>query len=95
MNFCDATMAQQILRCSGRTLLRYRQQNKLLSGIHWGRNPSGKVLYNQELLNNLIACGGDISHPDHQKFIQKYLESLPENQPQKRGRKISQAVAAG
>jgi hypothetical protein len=95
MNFCDATTAQKILGCSARTLLRYRQQNKLLSGIHWGRNPSGKVLYNQDLLNNLIVCGGDTNHPDHQKFIQKYLNSLPENQPQKRGRKTNQAVAAG
>ncbi|MGB8690842.1 MAG: hypothetical protein WCD53_26430 [Microcoleus sp.] len=86
-NFCDATQAGKILCCSDRTLLRYRQQNKLLEGIHWGRNPSGKVLYNQVLIENLIICGGEVTHPDHQKFLNKYLSSRPENQPIKPGRK--------
>ncbi|MEG3981823.1 hypothetical protein [Microcoleus sp. D3_18a_C4] len=86
-NFCDATAAGKILNCSDRTLLRYRQQNKLLEGIHWGRNPSGKVLYNEALLNHLIVCGGSISHPDHQKFIQRYLSDRPENQPYYTGAK--------
>lgn len=88
-DFCDAQMASKILGCCDRTLLRYRKQGKILAGIHWGRNPSGKVLYNQALLTHLVTCGGDINHPDHQKMIQRYLESLPENQPQKRGRKVA------
>lgn len=86
-NFCDAIEAGKILCCSDRTLLRYRQQNKLLEGIHWGRNPSGKVLYNSILLNQLVACNGDINHPDHQRFMERYLSSQPENQPMKPGRK--------
>jgi len=86
-NFCDALEAGKILCCSDRTLLRYRQQNKLLEGIHWGRNPSGKVLYNSILLNQLITCNGDINHPDHQRFIGKYLMAQPENQSSKRGNK--------
>lgn len=86
-NFCDAKIACKILSCSDRTLLRYRQQGKLLEGIHWGRNPSGKVIYNQHLLENLIFCGGDINHPDHQKFIDRILNERPENQHQKPGRK--------
>ena len=53
LNFCDAKTACKILQCSDRTLLRYRQQNKLIEGIHWGRNPSGKILYNHVLLNQL------------------------------------------
>lgn len=85
--FCDAIEAGKILCCSDRTLLRYRQQNKLLEGIHWGRNPSGKVLYNQVLIEHLIICGGEVTHSDHQKFIEKYLSSRPENQPIKPGRK--------
>ncbi len=86
-NFCDAKTACQILQCSARTLIRYRQQNKLLEGIHWGRNPSGKVLYNSVLLNQLISCNGNINHPDHQKFMERYLSDRPENQPLQPGRK--------
>lgn|SRR4028118_900160 len=86
-NFCDAKTACQILKCSARTLIRYRQNNKLLEGIHWGRNPSGKVLYNSVLLDQLISCNGDINHPDHQRFIERYLGEKPENQPQKPGAK--------
>ena len=95
--FCDSNTAAKILGCSDRTLFRYRQEGKLIEGIHWGRNPSGKVLYNSVLLNQLIRCGGKVNHPDHQKFIQRYLESLPENQPMKRGKKAAtnQAVVVG
>jgi hypothetical protein len=97
LNFCDANTACQILNCSDRTLLRYRQQNKLWEGIHWGRNPSGKVLYNQELIEHLIFCGGAVEHSEHQKFIQKYLSDRPENQPFQPGRKQvgNQAIVAG
>jgi len=86
-NFCDAKTACKILNCSDRTLLRYRQQNRLIEGIHWGRNPSGKVLYNSVLLDQLISCNGDISHPDHQRFMERYLSDRPENQPLKPGPK--------
>ena len=86
-NFCDAKTACKILNCCDRTLLRYRQQKRLIEGIHWGRNPSGKVLYNPILLNQLITCNGDINHPDHQKFIQSYQQKLPENPHQKPGPK--------
>lgn len=92
-NFCDATAARKILNCSDRTLLRYRQQDKLLEGIHWGRNPGGKVLYNSELLSQLVTCGGNINHPDHQRFIQRYLSDRPENQPLKPGRKRAANLA--
>lgn len=92
-NFCDAIEAGKILCCSDRTLLRYRQQNKLLEGIHWGRNPSGKVLYNQVLIEHLIICGGAVDHSDHQKFIERYLSSRPENQPIKPGRKRVENLA--
>lgn len=95
--YCDGLTAKKILGCSDLTLIRYRQKGKLLEGIHWGRNPSGKVLYNSVLLNQLIRCGGDVNHPDHQKFIQRYLESLRENQPMKRGRKAAtnRAIVVG
>ncbi|MCU0546822.1 MAG: hypothetical protein MUE44_32435 [Oscillatoriaceae cyanobacterium Prado104] len=86
-NFIDAIGACKILNCSSRSLLRYRQQGKLLEGIHWGRNPSSKVLYDRELLENLVVCGGDVNHPDHQKFIQRILLDRPENQNQKKKQK--------
>lgn len=92
MNFISANVACQILNCSERSLLRYRNQGKLLEGIHWGRNPSGKVLYHQDLLLNLVSCGGDINHADHQKFIQRVLSDRPENQ-QKKSRKVQATVA--
>ncbi|MDQ2096805.1 MAG: hypothetical protein QQW96_04060 [Tychonema bourrellyi B0820] len=88
MNFCDANEAGKILCCSDRTLLRYRQQNKLLEGIHWGRNPSGKVLYNSVLLEQLVICNGDVTDPEHQRFIERYLSDRPENQNLKPGRKV-------
>jgi len=86
-NFSDANTACKILKCCARTLIRYRQNNKLLEGIHWGRNPSGKVLYNSVLLDQLIMCNGDINHPDNQKFMERYLSDRPENQPLKPGTK--------
>ena len=94
LNLCDAKTACQILQCSVRILIRYRKQNKLLEGIHWGRNPSGKVLYNSVLLNQLISCNGDINHPDHQKFMERYLSDRPENQPLKPGTKPGRKTAA-
>jgi len=94
--FCDSKVAGKILNVSERTLLRYRKQNRLIEGIHWGKNPSGKILYNQQLIEHLIICGGDLNNPEHQKFIQRYLSARPENQPLKRGRKqaINQAIVA-
>ncbi len=86
INYIDVRKACYILGCSDRTLLRYRQQNKLLQGIHWGRNPSGKVLYNQQLLENLVICGGEIAHPDHQKLIDRCLADRPENQKKKQAK---------
>ena len=91
-NFCDSQTAEQIMNCCKRTLMRYRQQQRLLEGIHWGRNPSGKVVYNADLIRNLVMCGGNIDHPDHEKFIQMYLDSLPENQTRK-SRKVRATVA--
>ncbi len=93
-NFCNGTEACKILNCSDRTLIRYRNQAKLIEGIHWGRNPGGRVLYNSELLLNLVICGGDANHPDHQKVITKYLESLPENLAKKPGRKRATNLGA-
>lgn len=94
--FCDSKIAEKLLNVSERTLLRYRKQNKLLEGIHWGKNPSGKILYNQQLIEHLIICGGDLNNSEHQKFIQRYLSARLENQPLKRGRKqaINPAIVA-
>jgi hypothetical protein len=85
--FCNTKIAEQLLNVCDRTLLRYRKENKLLEGIHWGKNPSGQILYNQQLIEHLIMCGGDVNNPDHQKFIQRFVNDRPENQPLKPGRK--------
>ena len=44
----DTPMAT-IFGHSTRSVIRYRQQNKILEGIHWEPNPGGKVLYNSVL----------------------------------------------
>jgi hypothetical protein len=86
--FCNTETACQILGCSIATLFRYRQSGKLLENIHYARNPGGRiVLYNIELLNHLVSCGGDITDQSHQQAIAQWLADRPENQPQTRGRK--------
>ncbi len=94
--FCDSKVAEKLLKVSERTLLRYRKQNRLIEGIHWGKNPSGKILYNQQMIEDLIICKGNLKNPEHQKFIQRCLSDRPENQPLKRGRKqaIDRAIVA-
>lgn len=87
--FCNTDQAMQILQCSRTTLNRYRKQGRLLAGIHWGKNPSGFVVYFRPLLEHLVICGGDANSLDHQRFIQQWLENRPENQNRKRGRKAS------
>jgi hypothetical protein len=87
-DFCNTKAACKILDCSATSLYRYRKEGKLLEGIHYGGNPGGrKILYNVELLNHLVSCGGDVNDRSHQQAIAQYLASRPENQPQKRGRK--------
>jgi hypothetical protein len=61
--FCDSKVAEKILNVSEQTLLRYRKQNRLIEGIHWGKNPSGEILYNQQLIEYLIIGGGDLNNP--------------------------------
>jgi hypothetical protein len=89
-DFCNSEDACKILSCSLGSLYRYRSQGKLLEGIHYGRNPGGrKILYNIELLNHLVSCGGDVNDRAHQVAIERYLADRPENQPKKAGRKKS------
>lgn len=86
--FCGSEEACKILGCSLRSLLRYRTDGKLLEGIHYGKNPGGKIiLYNIKLLNHLASCSGNVSDPGHQIAIAKYLADRPENQKKKPGRK--------
>lgn len=97
-DFCTTQIACEILGCSARSLVRYRRKGKLLEGIHYGINPGGRiVMYNIELLNHLVSCGGDVTDPSHQVAINQYLASRPENQRQKPGRKRAKdlAVVAG
>lgn len=88
IEFCNTQIACQILGCSVRSLVRYRSEGKLLEGIHYGTNPGGRIImYNIELLNHLVSCGGDITDRSHQTAITQWLATRPENQPQKPGRK--------
>jgi hypothetical protein len=96
--FCGTETACQILSCSIASLFRYRQNGKLLEGIHSGKNPGGrKILYNVALLNHLVSVGGEVNDRAHQQAITLYLASRPENQPKKAGRKRAKnlSVLAG
>ena len=75
----DAKAACEILICSDRTLLIYRQNNQLLEGIHWGRSPSVNVLYNSDLLFYRSIVVAMLPCPNHQRFIEIILCSRPEN----------------
>lgn len=87
-DFCDTKTACQILGCSASSLFRYRKEGKLLEGIHYGKNPGGRiVMYNIELLNHLVSVGGDVNDRSHQQAIAQWLADRPENQPKKAGRK--------
>lgn len=66
--FIDKYAAANVLNKSPRTLIRYRQQGILIDGIHCALAGS-KWLYHKELLEDLIACGMNPKHPDHQRAI--------------------------
>lgn len=84
-DFVGTTQLKQAVSVGKNTLIRLREENKLLEGIHYVRIPGGrKFLWNIELVKDFFVTGGGISH---QQAIDAYLYSLPSNQPKKVGRK--------
>lgn len=67
------------------TLKDYRQE--MLEGVHFIRPNSRVVRYNPALVAHWFANRQNPAA--HQRIIEEYLASLPENKPLKRGRKVS------
>ena len=87
MNFVKPQQLTQKIGVSLTTLKRYRLTGIWLEGIHWHRLNSRTTLYNLELIEDWI---NNRSNPSaHQQAIAAYLQSLPSNQPRKRGRRAS------
>lgn len=79
------TQLKQTLSVGKNTLIRLREEQQLIEGVHFVRVPGGrKFLWNLELVKDFFATGGGASH---QIAIDSYLHSLPSNQPKKVGRK--------
>ncbi len=79
MKFVDKEEASEILSKSPRTLIRYRKQGILIEGIHCAK-VGNEWLYNKELIEDLISCGLNNSHPDHQRAIHYYQSQKLGNQ---------------
>ncbi|XWK89483.1 MAG: hypothetical protein U7127_05305 [Phormidium sp.] len=86
MKFIDKSAASEILSKSPRTLIRYRQQGILIEGIHCAR-VGNEWLYNEELIKDLITCGMNPNHPDHQRAIAYYQSQKLGNQLKNRRQK--------
>jgi tRNA(His) 5'-end guanylyltransferase len=87
--WCNKHEATRILGVSQTTLKNLRLSNQLMEGIHWVRFSSRCVRYNVKLLTDWAATRTDAAQ--HDRAITNYLNALPCNQPQSRGRKAKQA----
>lgn len=85
--FCAKKEIIQGTGFSASSLKRFRLSGTWIEGIHWVRVGTRKTLYNRDLILDWIA--NQNSPKAHQKAIESYLNSLPSNQPLKRGRKAS------
>jgi len=83
MQFCSKKALSQITGFSGSTLKKYRLTGNWTEGIHWQKVNSRCVLYNLPLILDWLSnrCEPIV----HQRAIDRYLKSLPSNQP-KRGK---------
>lgn len=86
-NFVTKKQLSARIGLSAETFKRYRLKGVWREGIHWQRINSRTTLYNLPLILDWIANRGQPQV--HEKAIEAYLQSLPSNQPQKRGRKPS------
>jgi hypothetical protein len=84
-NFIGTSQLKATLSIGKHILVRLREEEQLLEGIHFVRIPGGrKFLWNLELVKDFFATGGGHAH---QRAIESYLYSLPSNQSKKAGRK--------
>ncbi|ABA22845.1 excisionase family protein [Anabaena sp. FACHB-709] len=85
--FVSKRQLSEQIGLSSETFKRYRLKGIWEEGIHWQKINSRTTLYNITLILDWIA---NRDNPQaHQRAIDIYLQSLPSNQPQKRGRKVN------
>lgn len=80
--FIDKHEAAQILKVHPGTLNRYRQEGKLIEGVHYTRLSSQTIRYNKALLEDWVANRDDPAA--HRRAIEVFLASLLGNQSKKR-----------
>lgn len=84
--FSNKKVLAKIIGCSVHTLKAFRLRGDWIEGVHYTRINSRSILYNLPLCIDWIA---NRNNPlAHQQAIEKYLASLPCNQPKKRGRRV-------
>ena len=85
--FVGKREAERISGLSHETLKKMRLNGDLRENIEWVRQNPRCVLYNALLLSSFIQ---NRNQPDqHAIAVEKYLASLPHNQPKTRGRKAA------
>lgn len=82
-DFITKHEAAALLRCHPKTVEIYRKEQQWIEGIHFVYF-GGKILYNRQLLLNLIQCGGEVMSMEHQNAIAFYLANRLDNQPARR-----------
>jgi hypothetical protein len=81
-DFIDKHEAAKLLKIHPGTLNRYRQEGKLVEGVHFTRLSSQTVRYNKALLEDWVANQDDPCA--HRRAIEVFITSLLGNQPKKR-----------
>jgi hypothetical protein len=81
--FIDKHEAAQLLKVHPGTLNRYRQEGRLIEGIHYTRLSSQTVRYNKALLQDWAANREDPAA--HRRAMEIYIASLLGNQPRRKG----------
>jgi len=85
-DFVDKAEAARIFSCHPKTVEKYRKEQAWIEKIHFVAF-GGKILYNRQLLLNLVQCGGEVMSEEHQRAIAFYLANRLDNQSLPRKRK--------
>lgn len=84
--FCTKHTIAERTGYSPHTLKKIRQRGEWIEGIHYVRKNSRVIRYNLGLCLDWFA---NQDNPQaHRRAIEIYRQSLPSNQPLKRGRKV-------
>lgn len=82
-NFVSTKEIAEIIRCHPKSVDLFRSQQKWIEGIHYVRY-GRRILYNVELIKDLIQCGGNVESADHLNAIAYYNDSRLGNKRRKK-----------